>query len=714
VGKVFISYSHDSPEHSERVLALSNRLRALGVDAELDRYHVRPLQGWPHWCEEQLRPDVSSFVLVICTPTYRARVENRVGADEGRGVYWEGAILYNYLYNAKGNSRFIPVLVDDAPEEAIPLPLDGHTRYRIRAFELADPGFEAIYRELTGQPEMVKPALGSVVSLGAGGAPQVAMALPEKKAVTGFAHVDRPLDESAPREPSSAGAGTAETAAPRGGFWSPFSNEESVARGEVRFWAIVETLAATAVFWWVAIRFETFALLTSSLFVAPLLLLRSEESTRLGVKWVDEGMFQSRWPSDPAARKEAERRWGRRMGWIGAIIGIAVGLGFGYPVAKLYLMGHEGWVAFVRGVSFVLATSWLAGAAAGAATGAITGAVPGAVAMPGAIAAAAAGAVAVALAGDLAVVVAGTVALAVEFAIVVLMAGPGVFRGLWLATLIFRVIATFRHAPEGYRRLPTNLRRLAVCMSPLQQPELLPGLPTDHGIRFSVFFVDAASNLGSSNLFDRFYTYLKFIFAPPIFFSALAYRFILKSTLWFWWILFIVGGAPKLDGGIEGLRADAYRKASAWIGIATTVFALVGFGFGWLLKPWAENLAAEAPLPAAVALLVLVDRKSVPVIQWVTLLSALTTIAVVIWTRDLYVDWQNPLRTEAVKAQLPWLGHLVKWKTGFGAVGIALLMLYFALYSNSVQHYFPISDWEASWLRWLYGAAAERLQGVGA
>jgi hypothetical protein len=46
--KVFISYSHDSPEHSERVLALSNRLRALGIDAELDRYHVRPTQGWPH------------------------------------------------------------------------------------------------------------------------------------------------------------------------------------------------------------------------------------------------------------------------------------------------------------------------------------------------------------------------------------------------------------------------------------------------------------------------------------------------------------------------------------------------------------------------------------------------------------------------------------------------------------------------------------------
>jgi hypothetical protein len=193
VGKVFISYSHDSPEHSERVLALSNRLREIGVDAELDRYHVRPPQGWPHWCEEQLRLDVSSFVLVVCTPTYRTRVENRVGADEGRGVYWEGAIIYNYLYNAKGNSRFIPVLLDDAPEAAIPLPLDGQTRYRIRAFEFTDPGFDAIYRELTHQHKTPKPVLGPVVKLRAGVAPQAAKALPEKEAVTDFASVTRPL-----------------------------------------------------------------------------------------------------------------------------------------------------------------------------------------------------------------------------------------------------------------------------------------------------------------------------------------------------------------------------------------------------------------------------------------------------------------------------------------------------------------------------------------
>jgi hypothetical protein len=36
--RVFISYSHDSIEHARLVLELAERLRADGVDAQLDQY----------------------------------------------------------------------------------------------------------------------------------------------------------------------------------------------------------------------------------------------------------------------------------------------------------------------------------------------------------------------------------------------------------------------------------------------------------------------------------------------------------------------------------------------------------------------------------------------------------------------------------------------------------------------------------------------------
>ncbi|HYI07871.1 MAG TPA: SEFIR domain-containing protein, partial [Thermoanaerobaculia bacterium] len=165
MAKVFISYSHDSAEHSERVLRFADALRRLGVDAELDQYHVRPLQGWTAWCEEQLRPEVSSHVLMICTKTYHDRVRNQVPADEGRGVWWEGRIIHNYIYGAKYNERFIPVLFDGATTEYIPIGIRNDAHYGISRFDLIDPGYEALYRDLTGQPSGTKPDLGTIVSL---------------------------------------------------------------------------------------------------------------------------------------------------------------------------------------------------------------------------------------------------------------------------------------------------------------------------------------------------------------------------------------------------------------------------------------------------------------------------------------------------------------------------------------------------------------------
>ena len=95
-----------------------------------------------------------------------------------------------------------------------------------------------------------------------------------------------------------------------------------MARGELRFWAIAETLLAMAVFWWVAIRYETFLLLTTSLFVAPLLLLRSDKSTWLGVQWIDEGML----PPDGAIGESGAECWTWR--WVGIGAAIATGLAY--------------------------------------------------------------------------------------------------------------------------------------------------------------------------------------------------------------------------------------------------------------------------------------------------------------------------------------------------------------------------------------------------
>ncbi len=162
--RVFISYSHDSRKHCDQVLALAQQLRRDGIETELDQFHQNELVHWPRWCAEQLRPERSRFVVCVCTAEYKARIENRVPADVGRGVFWEGSLITNYLYEAKGNERFLPVLFQGEPEDSLPDPLRGWNCFRLSTLRLedSDPGYEALYRLLTGRPKVKPEAVGPV------------------------------------------------------------------------------------------------------------------------------------------------------------------------------------------------------------------------------------------------------------------------------------------------------------------------------------------------------------------------------------------------------------------------------------------------------------------------------------------------------------------------------------------------------------------------
>jgi hypothetical protein len=89
--RVFISYSHDTVEHQERVLSLADRLRADGIDAEFDQYNAAPPEGWPLWCERQIAS--ADVVLMVCTETYYRRVSGDEERGKGLGVVWEARII---------------------------------------------------------------------------------------------------------------------------------------------------------------------------------------------------------------------------------------------------------------------------------------------------------------------------------------------------------------------------------------------------------------------------------------------------------------------------------------------------------------------------------------------------------------------------------------------------------------------------------------------
>ena len=155
--KVFISYSHDSSEHAEQVLALSNRLRADGIDAMIDQYVVPPPEDWKLWMEKQIRD--ADFVLMICTDTYYRRVMGEELSGKGLGVRWEGKLIYQQLYQVgseTGRAKFIPVLLEGGSVEHIPLPVRGNIFYQLDSEAM----YDNLYRHLTGQPITVMPELG--------------------------------------------------------------------------------------------------------------------------------------------------------------------------------------------------------------------------------------------------------------------------------------------------------------------------------------------------------------------------------------------------------------------------------------------------------------------------------------------------------------------------------------------------------------------------
>jgi hypothetical protein len=156
---VFISYSHDSPEHMDRVLALSNRLRQEGVDCRIDQYEESPREGWPQWCDRQI--EQSDFVLVACTQTYLRRFKGEETPGKGLGVAWEGHIITQELYNAQGqNNKFIPIIFSGQDAAHVPLILQSATHYHVSA-----EGYEQLYRHVTRQPLIEMPELGAVKSM---------------------------------------------------------------------------------------------------------------------------------------------------------------------------------------------------------------------------------------------------------------------------------------------------------------------------------------------------------------------------------------------------------------------------------------------------------------------------------------------------------------------------------------------------------------------
>src|SRR5262245_43495534 len=92
-----------------------------------------------------------------------------------------------------------------------------------------------------------------------------------------------------------------------------WSTNESLAAGQLSILAVIETILAVLVYWTVAVLFNTTLPLLISICITPLLLLRSDKSVSLGLKWfheyVDRGAM-SLWEATNVTPLKSARFWG--------------------------------------------------------------------------------------------------------------------------------------------------------------------------------------------------------------------------------------------------------------------------------------------------------------------------------------------------------------------------------------------------------------------
>lgn len=116
--KAFISYSWDDDGHKKWVAGFAAKLRNDGIDVTLDQWDLVLGDALAEFMEKAIREN--DFVLIICTPNYRLKSDNRTG-----GVGYEGDIMTAEVIAKRDHRKFIPILAGGRWEESAPSWLRG-------------------------------------------------------------------------------------------------------------------------------------------------------------------------------------------------------------------------------------------------------------------------------------------------------------------------------------------------------------------------------------------------------------------------------------------------------------------------------------------------------------------------------------------------------------------------------------------------------------
>lgn len=115
---VFISYSWDDEGHKDWVMDLRNMLEADGIATVIDRVNLPLGDSIPIFMEQSIKN--SDYILIVLTPEYKRKSDNRIG-----GVGYEGSIITGEILNGQSRKKYIPILAKGDWNSSTPMWLLG-------------------------------------------------------------------------------------------------------------------------------------------------------------------------------------------------------------------------------------------------------------------------------------------------------------------------------------------------------------------------------------------------------------------------------------------------------------------------------------------------------------------------------------------------------------------------------------------------------------
>jgi hypothetical protein len=472
--------------------------------------------------------------------------------------------------------------------------------------------------------------------------------------------------------------------------------------------AIIETALAVAFYWWVAVKFDAYLPLAVSIAIAPLVLLRSEQSTKLGVKWFtawEMSFWSHNWRFG-----ELTSRVRYLMLTLG-VLSILLACIATFYIVQFPFPKDDNVSAFWR--SFALA--WICTTVSGTVVGGLSGSGP--------LTSRAMDATFIAMIGLFCTKVAlfdgikavidnhtlvsiGSMGLGYSASLVI----GGVELGPLGISLTVRIGATIRHFWAGLKTLPQNFRRLTLCTSPLQEPELVPGLVAGETIFTLRSRLNAFTQMLRSRSFEDKANAVMEI-APGIlvwFFPGWFYRVTLKSTAWFWWPLAFLSGPPRLSNNPNWF----YEQITA-TKLART---LRPFAYGTVIAFLAVNIERtinegklpENPFLSTFGYALSIDWSATPWQLLGVIGSALSLIVLywIDWNFRKYcvaTDTQDTALAKEARRHFRWIEYLARVRTLLFLAYCVIVGFHALLVLNARSCWFTPSSNVQAWSLSLYG-----------